>query len=409
MSNTSFPKEKIKILLLENVHPVTVKMLHDEGFTAVDVHKAAMSDSELMHVIDKYHVIGIRSKTHITRRHIEKAGKLMCIGAFCIGTNQIDLEAAMQQGITVFNSPFSNTRSVAEMVIGLSIMLMRKIPEKNAAAHLGQWLKESKGCYEVRGKTIGIIGYGRIGSQVSVMAESLGMQVLFYDVVPTLSLGNARRAKSIDELLGKSDMVTLHVPESSSTKNMVNESFIRKMKTGAVLINLARGTVVDLSSLKKALESKKLNGAALDVFPAEPESTADKFVSTLQGLPNVILTPHIGGSTMEAQENIGADVASKIISLIDTGSTTGSLTVPELSLPVQTHTHRILHIHRNVPGVLSQINTALSRLNVNILGQYLKTNEKIGYVVLDIDKKTSAHALAELKKVKETIKVRSLY
>ena len=280
MSNTSFPKEKIKILLLENVHPVTVKMLHDEGFTAVDVHKAAMSDSELMHVIDKYHVIGIRSKTHITRRHIEKAGKLMCIGAFCIGTNQIDLEAAMQQGITVFNSPFSNTRSVAEMVIGLSIMLMRKIPEKNAAAHLGQWLKESKGCYEVRGKTIGIIGYGRIGSQVSVMAESLGMQVLFYDVVPTLSLGNARRAKSIDELLGKSDMVTLHVPESNSTKNMVNESFIRKMKTGAVLINLARGTVVDLSSLKKALESKKLNGAALDVFPAEPESTADKFVST---------------------------------------------------------------------------------------------------------------------------------
>ncbi len=409
MSPTSYPKEKIKILLLEGIHPAAVKLFKEYGYTSVDTSAASMNEAELLKVVDNYHLIGIRSKTKLTKPVIEKAKKLLGIGCFCIGTNQVDMNFATSSGVAVFNSPYSNTRSVAELVIGECIMLMRKIFEKNEAAHRGEWKKESKGCYEVRGKTLGIIGYGHIGSQVSVLAEALGMKVVFYDVVPKMALGNAQAVKSLDDLLSQADMVTLHVPQLSSTKNLINAECIKKMKTGAVLINCARGNVVDIKSICKALREKKIAGYAADVFPEEPESNNDKFVSELQGMSNVILTPHIGGSTIEAQENIGVDVATKMLAFLETGSSVGSLTVPDLSLPVIYNTHRLLHIHKNVPGVLSEINSFMSQHNVNILGQYLKTNEKIGYVVLDVDKKTSLKAIDTMKNVKGTIKVRSLY
>ncbi|HQV00657.1 MAG TPA: phosphoglycerate dehydrogenase, partial [Bacteroidia bacterium] len=325
------------------------------------------------------------------------------------GTNQVDMTQAMLQGMAVFNSPYSNTRSVAELVIGECIMLMRKIFEKNAAAHQGGWDKSSAGCFEVRGKTLGIIGYGHIGSQVSVLAEAIGMKVIFYDILPKMALGNAYAVKNLDELLAKSDMVTLHVPQNNGTKNLINDERIKKMKKGAVLINCARGNVVEIEAVKKALQKQKLAGYAADVFPEEPQSNSDTFKLSLQGMHNVILTPHIGGSTVEAQENIGIDVATKMLAFLEGGSSVGSLTVPELSLPIQNNTHRLLHIHQNVPGVLSEVNSFLSQHNVNILGQYLKTNERIGYVVLDIDKKTSGKALEALRHVKATIKVRSLY
>jgi D-3-phosphoglycerate dehydrogenase len=409
MTTTSFPREKIKILLLEGIHPAALKMFKEHGYKTIDTSAGSMTESELLKVMDNYHLIGIRSKTKLTKPVLDKAKKLLGVGCFCIGTNQVDMNYATESGIAVFNSPYSNTRSVAELVLGECIMLMRKIFEKNEAAHKGGWKKESKGCFEVRGKTLGIIGYGHIGSQVSVLAEAIGMKVIFYDVVPKMALGNALQIKSLDELLALSDMVTLHVPQLPTTKNLINTDRIKKMKTGAVLINCARGNVVDLKSLRQAIVDKKLSGFAADVFPEEPQSNDDIFVSELQGLPNVILTPHIGGSTVEAQENIGIDVATKMLAFLETGSSGGSLTVPDLTLPIMDNTHRLLHIHKNVPGVLSEINSYLSHLNVNILGQYLKTNEKIGYVVLDIDKKTSGKAMDAMKKVKGTIKVRSLY
>lgn len=409
MTATSYPKDKIKILLLEGIHPAAVKLFKENGYKNIDTSAASMTESELLKVIDNYHLIGIRSKTKLTKPVLEKAKKLLGVGCYCIGTNQVDTGTATESGIAVFNSPYSNTRSVAELVIGECIMLMRNVFEKNEAAHQGGWKKESKGCYEVRGKTLGIIGYGHIGSQVSVLAESLGMKVIFYDVEPKMSLGNAQAVKRLDDLLAQADMVTLHVPQLPTTKNMMNAERLKKMKTGAVLINCARGNVVDIKSVREALLQKKIAGYAADVFPEEPQSNADKFVSELQGMPNVILTPHIGGSTVEAQENIGVDVATKMLAFLETGSSVGSLTVPDLSLPMMDNTHRLLHIHKNVPGVLSEINSYLSHLNVNILGQYLKTNEKIGYVVLDIDKKTSGKAMDAMKNVKATIKVRSLY
>lgn len=409
MTTTSFPREKIKILLLEGIHPAAVKMFKEHGYKTIDTSAASMTESELLKVMDNYHLIGIRSKTKLTKPVLEKAKKLLGVGCFCIGTNQVDMNFATESGVAVFNSPYSNTRSVAELVLGECIMLMRKVFEKNEASHKGGWKKESKGCYEVRGKTLGIVGYGHIGSQVSVLAEAIGMKVIFYDVIPKMALGNAQQIKSLDELLGLADMVTLHVPQLPTTKNLINADRIKKMKTGAVLINCARGNVVDLKSLRQAIVDKKLSGFAADVFPEEPQSNDDIFVSELQGLPNVILTPHIGGSTVEAQENIGIDVATKMLAFLETGSSGGSLTVPDLTLPIMDNTHRLLHIHKNVPGVLSEINSYLSHLNVNILGQYLKTNEKIGYVVLDIDKKTSGKAMDAMKKVKGTIKVRSLY
>lgn len=409
MSPTSYPKEKIKILLLEGIHPAAVKLFKEHGYKNIDSQSASMSENDLLKVMDNYHLIGIRSKTKLTKPVIEKAKKLLGIGCFCIGTNQVEMNYATESGVAVFNSPYSNTRSVAELVIGECIMLMRKIFEKNEAAHRGEWKKESKGCYEVRGKTLGIIGYGHIGSQVSVLAEAIGMKVIFYDIVPKMALGNAQPVKTLDELLAQSDMVTLHVPQLPTTKNLINAERLKKMKTGAVLLNCARGNVVEIKSVREALLQKKIAGFAADVFPEEPQSNEDKFVSELQGIPNVILTPHIGGSTVEAQENIGMDVATKMLDFLETGSSSGSLTVPDLSLPVMNNTHRLLHIHKNVPGVLSEINSFLSHHNVNILGQYLKTNEKIGYVVLDVDRKTSGKAIDAMKNVKGTIKVRSLY
>jgi D-3-phosphoglycerate dehydrogenase len=406
---TSYPKEKINILFLENISDAAVRHFKDGGYVSARKLSGALSEEELINEVKDVHLLGIRSKTQITARVLEAAKKLQAIGCFCIGVNQVDLKAATKQGVIVFNAPYSNTRSVAELVIGLSIMLIRRIPDKNKAAHDGVWLKEAKGSYELRGKTLGIIGYGNIGSQVSVLAEAIGMKVIFYDVVTRLPLGNAVAKRSLKEVFSKSDIITLHVPETSNTKNLINKTNLKHFKKGSILINYARGEVVDLEALRKALMAGQLSGAAIDVFPWEPEKNGDRFQTPLQDLSNVILTPHIGGSTEEAQQNIGEDVSNKLFRFLEMGSTLGSHTVPSISLPAQEGTHRILHIHRNVPGVLSEINTTLSKNHINILAQYLKTNEEIGYVVLDVDKKISNHAFQLLKEVKETIKVRLLY
>lgn len=406
---TSYPKEKIRILFLENISDVAVKNFRQYGYVQVDKITKALSEEQLIDEIKDVHILGIRSKTQITKNILAAAKKLQAIGCFCIGVNQVDLKAATQNGVVVFNAPYSNTRSVAELVIGLAIMLIRRIPDKNKAAHEGIWNKDAKGSYELRGKTLGIIGYGNIGSQVSVLAESLGMKVLFYDVETKLPLGNATDGKSLKEVLSKADVVTLHVPETSQTKNIINKTSLKYFKKGAILINYARGEVVDLDALRKAILDEQIGGAAIDVFPWEPEKNGDRFQTPLQDLPNVILTPHIGGSTEEAQQNIGEDVSVKLFNYLEKGITFGSHTVPALALPPQEGSHRILHIHNNVPGVLSQINTQLSKNNINILGQYLKTNDDIGYVVLDVDKQLSTQALQLLKEVKATIKVRMLY
>ena len=406
---TSYPKEKIKILFLENISDVAVRNFKQQGYVQVEKIGKALTEEELINAIKDVHILGIRSKTQITKNILAAANKLQAIGCFCIGVNQVDLKTATKNGVVVFNAPYSNTRSVAELVIGLSIMLIRRIPDKNKAAHEGIWMKDAKGSYELRGKTLGIIGYGNIGSQVSVLAEALGMKVLFYDVETKLPLGNAVDGKSLKDVLGKADIVTLHVPETLQTKNIINKTTLRQCKKGAIIINYARGEVVDLDALRKSIDDGHTGGAAIDVFPWEPEKNGDRFQSPLQDLPNVILTPHIGGSTEEAQQNIGEDVSVKLFNYLEKGITFGSHTVPALALPPQEGSHRILHIHRNVPGVLSEINTRLSKDKINILGQYLKTNEDIGYVVLDVDKQLSNRALQLLKEVKETIKVRMLY
>lgn len=409
MEPTSYPKEKIKILLLENISETAVKAFSRAGYTQIEKLGKALPEDDLMEAVKNVHLLGIRSKTQITPAVLEAANKLQAVGCFCIGVNQVNLDAATQHGVAVFNAPYSNTRSVAELVIGAAIMLIRRIPDKNTAAHKGIWMKEAKGSYELRGKTLGIIGYGNIGSQVSVLAEGLGMKVIFYDVETKLPLGNATDAKTLKDLLGKADVVTLHVPETDQTKNLINKSNLKFFKKSSILINYARGEVIDLPALRKSLEEEHIAGAAIDVFPVEPEKNGDRFETPLQGLANVILTPHIGGSTEEAQENIGDDVSSKLLSYLDKGITFGSHTVPALSLPPQTGAHRILHIHQNVPGVLSAINGALSTNHINILGQYLKTNERIGYVVVDVDKQLSRKAEGLLREVPNTIKVRLLY
>ena len=406
---TSYPKEKINILFLENISDVAVKHFNASGYANVKKINGALSETELITAIKDVHLLGIRSKTQITKNILNAAPKLQAIGCFCIGVNQVDLNAATKNGVVVFNAPYSNTRSVAELVIGASIMLIRKIIDKNKAAHEGFWMKEASGSYELRGKTLGIIGYGNIGKQVSVLAESIGMKVIFYDTETRLPLGNAEDRKTLKEVVAKSDIVTLHVPELSSTKNLINKSTLKYFKKGSILINYARGEVVDLDALRKALLDEHLSGAAVDVFPVEPEKNGDHFESPLQGLSNVLLTPHIGGSTQEAQHNIGDDVSGKLFNYLEKGISTGSHSIPELSLPPQEGTHRILHIHHNVPGVLSEINTQLSKHKINILGQYLKTNDSIGYVVLDVSKNLSKNALELLRKVKGTIKVRMLY
>jgi len=406
---TSYPKEKINILFLENISDVAVNNFNDAGYANVKKINGALTESELIVAIKDVHLLGIRSKTLITKKILDAAPKLQAIGCFCIGVNQVDLKAATKNGVAVFNAPYSNTRSVAELVIGASIMLIRKIIDKNKAAHEGTWLKEASGSYELRGKTLGIIGYGNIGKQVSVLAESIGMKVIFYDVETKLPLGNAESRKNLKDVVSKSDIITLHVPELDSTKNLISKNILKQFKQGSILINYARGEVVDLDALKAALLEGRLSGAAVDVFPVEPEKNGDHFESPLQGLSNVLLTPHIGGSTQEAQANIGDDVSGKLFNYLEKGTSTGSHSIPELALPPQEGTHRILHIHHNVPGVLSEINTQLSKHKINILGQYLKTNEMIGYVVLDVNKNLSKNASELLRKVKDTIKVRILY
>jgi D-3-phosphoglycerate dehydrogenase / 2-oxoglutarate reductase len=406
----SFPKEKIKVVLFENIHINAVNTFQKMGYTNIETLDKALSEDELIEKIKDVRIIGIRSKTKLTRRILESAEKLQAVACFCIGTNQVDLKCAAERGIAVFNSPYSNTRSVAELVIAEIISIMRGLQEKSMSAHRGGWLKVATNSFEVRNKTLGIIGYGHIGAQVSVLAEAMGMKVIYYDVVSKLPMGNARAVDTLEELLGQSDMVTLHVPGTPETKEMITAKELAQMKKGAGLLNLSRGNVIVIDDLKAALESGHLRGAALDVFPAEPKSTKDKFVSPLQGLDNVILTPHIGGSTEEAQENIGIDAATKLANYMDTGSTIGSHSIPELHLPIQKNTSRILHIHENKAGVMAAINNAVSELGLNITGQYLKTNEIVGYVVLDFDQNESSQELLEkLSNIKHTIRTRLLY
>ena len=406
---TSYPKDKIKVLFLENISDKAVQYFKDQGYTDVKKISGALGEEELIKVIKEVHILGIRSKTFISKKVLDHAKKLQAIGCFCIGTNQVDIKACKQKGVAVFNAPYSNTRSVAELVIGASIMLIRKIVDKNTAAHKGIWNKEAKGSYELRGKTLGIIGYGNIGTQLSIMAEAMGMKIQYYDIETKLPLGNAKAAKSIKDLVSSSDIISLHVPETNQTKNLINKTIISQCKQGSILINYARGEVVDLNALSKAIIDKKMAGAAIDVFPIEPEKKGDSFTTPLQGLPNVILTPHIGGSTEEAQENIGEDVSIKLYQYLERGVSYGSHSIPSISLPPVENAHRILHIHNNVPGVLSAINTLMSKNKINIVGQYLKTNDEIGYVVLDVETKLSKTAFAVLKEVKHTIRARMLY
>ena len=409
MPDTSLDKSKIKFLLLEGIHPSSEDILRQSGYTQIESISGALPEDQLLQKISDVHFVGIRSRTQLTAQVLEHAHKLVAVGCFCIGTNQVDLKAARERGIAVFNAPYSNTRSVAELVLAEAILLLRGIPEKNAAAHRGGWMKSADNAYEIRGKTLGIVGYGSIGTQLSVLAEGLGMQVAFYDVVNKLPLGNARQVHNLHALLGQSDIVSLHVPELPSTQWMIGAAEIAAMKPGGILINAARGTVVEIEPLAQALRDKKLLGAAIDVFPVEPRTNKDEFVSPLRGLDNVILTPHIGGSTMEAQANIGLEVAEKLVRYSDNGTSTSSVNFPEVALPSHSGKHRILHIHRNVPGVLSEINRILADNHINIAAQYLQTNESVGYVVIDMDAASSPLALDKLAQVPGTIRSRVLF
>lgn len=408
MAVTSFPKSKISILLLENIHRSAVERFEAEGFQ-VELLPGSLDANELKKKIEKAHVIGIRSKTQLTGDVLSSARRMLAVGAFCIGTNQIDLDAAAMMGVPVFNAPFSNTRSVAELIISHCISLTRRIPEKNKAAHEGRWLKTAEGSREVRGKTLGIIGYGHIGAQVSVLAEAMGMKVIYNDIVDKLALGNATPVKSLDELLAASDIVTLHVPATPVTAGMMSREKLARMKDGAYLINYSRGNVVDIDALADELRSGRLGGAAIDVFPEEPKAKGEPFKSPLQGMENVILTPHIGGSTLEAQEAIGVEVSSKLIKFINNGSTTAAVNVPEVELPIHEGRHRILHFHENIPGVLQGVNTLFAEKGVNVLGQHLMTTPKIGYLVMDVAKDVDKSMLDHLKKIPGTIKTRILY
>jgi D-3-phosphoglycerate dehydrogenase len=409
---TSLDKSKIKILLLEGVHQSAVDSLCENGYSNIEHLTGSLSEEELISRVGEFHFIGIRSRTQLTEKVFAAAHKLMAVGCFCIGTNQVDLAAATKHAVAVFNAPFSNTRSVAELVIAESIILLRGIAEKNAKAHRGVWQKSASNSYEIRNKTLGIVGYGSIGSQLSVIAESLGMNVLFYDVVGKLPLGNAKQVNSLSELLAKSDIVSLHVPEVGSTKNLMSTLEFSQMKEGAIFINAARGTVVDIDALCIALSNKKVGGAAIDVFPVEPRNNQEEFISPLREFDNVILTPHVGGSTMEAQESIGSEVAEKLAKYSDNGTSVTSVNFPEVSLPDHTDedgVHRLLHVHHNMPGVLSNINSILSENNINISGQHLQTNEKVGYVVIDVDADCSERALDKLSLIEGTIRSRRLF
>ena len=409
MTKTSLDKAHIKFLLLEGIHPSAVKILRAAGYSNIESISGALDGDALLAKIADAHFIGIRSRTQLTADVFAHAHKLAAVGCFCIGTNQVDLNAARERGIAVFNAPFSNTRSVAELVLAEAILLLRGVPEKSAVAHRGGWLKSAENSYEIRGKTLGIVGYGSIGTQLSVLAEGVGMQVVFYDVVTKLALGNARQIPVLNDLLAMSDVVSLHVPELPSTQWMMGAAQIAAMKPGSVLINASRGTVVEIEPLAEALKARKLLGAAIDVFPTEPGSNKEPFESPLRGLDNVILTPHVGGSTIEAQENIGIEVAEKLVKYSDNGTSTSSVNFPEVALPAHPGKHRLLHIHRNVPGVLQQINTVFGANNINIASQYLQTHGDVGYVVIDIDAAHSDVALGKLADVPGTIRSRLLF
>jgi len=408
---TSFAKSRMKILLLEGVHDRAVENFRRHGYTSIERHKKALAGDELRDAVADAHFVGIRSRTRLTEDVIAAAPRLMSIGAFCIGTNQIDLDAAMRRGIPVFNAPFSNTRSVAELVLAEIIFLLRGIPAKNALLHRGVWAKSADDAREVRGKTLGIVGYGNIGTQLSVMAEALGMDVCFYDIVTKLPLGNARMMPSLEELLEVADVVTLHVPETPLTQGMMGARQFARMKKGAKFINASRGTVVDIEAAAEALDRKQVAGAAFDVFPAEPEGNDEEFVSPLREFDNVILTPHIAGSTLEAQANIGTEVSEKLVRYSDNGSTLSAVNFPEVALPEHPGSHRLLHIHENVPGVLSKVNGVFSKNRINISGEYLMTNAHIGYVVIDVEanERSSRAALKSLNAIEGTIRARVLF
>lgn len=417
---TSFPKEKIRVLLVEGIHPVAKQTFSDEGFSVI-THDKALEGAALKKALTDaggVHVLGIRSKTALTKEMLTLAGpRLLTVGCFCIGTNQVDLEHGRRQGVAVFNSPFSNTRSVAELTIAEIIALHRRMLDQTIGMHKGQWDKSAAGAHEVRGRTVGIVGYGHIGSQVSVLAEAMGMRVVFFDIASKLPLGNARPCKSLDELLKVADVVTLHVPETPGTKGMLGKAQIKAMKRGAMLINNARGSVVDVAALAAAIKDGQLGGAALDVFPHEPAGKDEPFVSEVQGLKNVILTPHVGGSTEEAQESIAQDVVGKLLKFVNNGSTTGSVNVPMVDLPEQgaeddggkRRVHRILHFHQNVPGVMSKVNALMAGLGVNIHAQYLQTRGDLGFVVFDVEAARGKEILAGLRGLPETVRVRALW
>ena len=405
----SVPKDRLKFVLLEGIHPSAIEALRADGYTNVETHAKALSGDELVAAIEGAHFLGIRSRTQLTENVLAQAPRLNAVGCFCIGTNQVDLDAAARRGIPVFNAPFSNTRSVAELVLGEIIMLMRGIPAKNAAQHRGGWDKSAAGSFEVRGKTLGIVGYGHIGTQIGILAELLGMTVVFHDIEKKLPLGNARQAASLDDLLAAADAVTLHVPETPATMNMIAAPQLARMKPGGLLINASRGTVVDIDALAAALDSGRVAGAAIDVFPVEPKGNDSRFESPLTRFDNVILTPHIGGSTAEAQANIGGEVAEKLIRYSNNGSTVSAVNFPEVSLPEHTGKCRLLHIHRNVPGIIAHINERFSRAGINVAAQYLQTNALVGYVVIDIDGDASQVALDELSAIEGTIRCRILY
>ncbi len=410
MEKLSLPKNKIKVLLLENIHKSAVELFKRNGYGSVELVHEALDSETLKKRIKNVHILGIRSRTKLTEDVLAAAEKLMTVGCFCIGTNQVDLNAAKRQGIPVFNAPYSNTRSVAELVIAEIIMLFRGIPQRSWGAHEGEWDKSVKGAREIRGKVIGIVGYGHIGTQLSVIAEAMGMQVRFYDTVEKLSIGNAQACRTLDELLAIADVVTMHVPETPETKNMMNSAKLKKMKKGAYLINAARGTVVDIPCLAELLKSGHIGGAALDVFPKEPSGPDERFKSPLQGMRNVILTPHIGGSTEEAQVNIGAEVAEKLVKYSDNGSTLGAVNFVEAALPTQAGVTRFMHIHRDEPGVLAKILQVFSRRNINIAGQFLRTDGEIGYVVTDVGGKVEmgADIRKELQEIPGTVRTRFL-
>jgi len=409
MNPTSLEKRKIKFLLLEAVHQSAVDALHKAGYENIDYLKTSLEGDELKEKISDAHLLGIRSRTQLSEPVFAAASKLLAVGCFCIGTNQVDLDAALARGIPVFNAPFSNTRSVAELVIGQAILLLRGIPEKNALLHRGIWQKTATGSFEARGKKLGIVGYGNIGSQLSVLSEAMGMNVFLYDVVTKLPLGNATQLDSLQQLMSECDIVSMHVPETPATKNMISAKQLAWMRPESIFINASRGTVVDINVLAAALENSEIAGAAIDVFLTEPKSNADEFLSPLRKFDNCIITPHVGGSTMEAQKNIGTEVSEKLIKYSDNGSSFTSVNFPEVTLPTHAGDHRLLHIHKNVPGVLTEINRVFSETGINISSQYLQTNEQVGYVVIDIDEQYSEIALAKLNEIDATIRCRVLF